>query len=103
MFKVGSQLFTAQGPRAVAKLVDLGFDIFLDLKFNDIPNTRGHAVASAVRMSRARWMTLHASGGLAMMQPAREPARGKKRRPALLAVRVLTSFDEAALREIGME
>src|ERR1700683_5515853 len=103
MCKVGSQLFTAQGPRAVAKLVDLGFDIFLDLKFNDIPNTVGHAVAAAVRMPRVRLMTLHASGGLAMMQAAREAAGGKKRRPALFAVTVLTSFDEAALREIGME
>jgi orotidine-5'-phosphate decarboxylase len=103
MFKVGSQLFTAEGPRAVTKLADLGFDIFLDLKFNDIPNTVGHAVAAAVRLPRVRLMTLHASGGLAMMQAAREAAGGKKNRPALLAVTVLTSFDEAVLREIGME
>jgi orotidine-5'-phosphate decarboxylase len=105
MFKVGSQLFTAEGPRAVTKLADLGFDIFLDLKFHDIPNTVAHAVAAAVRLPRVRLMTLHATGGLAMMQAAREAAGAgaKKNRPALLAVTVLTSFDEATLREIGME
>jgi orotidine-5'-phosphate decarboxylase len=105
MFKVGSQLFTAEGPRAVTKLADLGFDIFLDLKFHDIPNTVAHAVAAAVRLPRVRLMTLHASGGLAMMRAAREAAGAgaKKNRPALLAVTVLTSFDDPSLREIGME
>ncbi|MGA7841018.1 MAG: orotidine-5'-phosphate decarboxylase, partial [Candidatus Acidiferrales bacterium] len=103
MFKVGSQLFTSEGPRAVIKLADLGYDIFLDLKFHDIPNTVGHAVAAAVRLPRVRLMTLHASGGLAVMRAAREAAGTKKNRPALLAVTVLTSFDEPALREIGME
>ncbi len=94
MFKVGGQLFTAEGPRAVTKLADLGFDVFLDLKFHDIPNTVAHAVAAAVRLPRVRLMTLHASGGLAMMRAAREAAGAKKNRPALLAVTVLTSFDE---------
>jgi len=103
MFKVGAQLFTAEGPRAVTKLADLGFDVFLDLKFHDIPNTVAHAVAAAVRLPRVRLMTVHASGGLAMMRAAREAAGTKKNRPALLAVTVLTSFDEATLREIGME
>ena len=105
MFKVGSQLFTAEGPRAVTKLADLGFDIFLDLKFHDIPNTVAHAVAAVVRLPRVRLMTLHAAGGLAMMRAAREAAGAgaKKNRPALLAVTVLTSFDEPTLREIGME
>jgi orotidine-5'-phosphate decarboxylase len=103
MFKVGAQLFTSEGPRAVTKLADLGYDIFLDLKFHDIPNTVAHAVAAAVRLPRVRLMTLHASGGLAVMKAAREAAGAKKNRPALLAVTVLTSFDEAALREIGME
>ncbi len=103
MFKVGSQLFTSEGPRAVLKLADLGYDIFLDLKFHDIPNTVAHAVAAAVRLPRVRLMTLHASGGLAVMRAAREAAGTKKNRPALLAVTVLTSFDEATLREIGME
>jgi orotidine-5'-phosphate decarboxylase len=105
MFKVGNQLFTAEGPRAVTKLADLGFDIFLDLKFHDIPNTVAHAVAAVVRLPRVRLMTLHAAGGLAMMRAAREAAGAgaKKNRPALLAVTVLTSFNEATLREIGME
>ena len=103
MFKVGAQLFTSEGPRAVTKLADLGFDIFLDLKFHDIPNTAAHAVAAAVRLPRVRLMTLHASGGLAMMRAAREAAGSKKNRPLLLGVTVLTSFDEPTLREIGME
>jgi orotidine-5'-phosphate decarboxylase len=103
MFKVGAQLFTSGGPRAVTKLADLGYDIFLDLKFHDIPNTVSHAVAAVVRLPRVRLMTLHAAGGLAMMKAAREAAGTKKNRPALLAVTVLTSFDEPALREIGME
>ena len=103
MFKVGSQLFTAEGPRAVTKLADLGFDIFLDLKFHDIPNTVAHAVASAARLPRVRLLTLHASGGLAMMRAAREAAGGKQSRPLLLGVTVLTSFEEATLREIGIE
>ena len=102
MFKVGSQLFTGEGPRAVEKLAGLGFDIFLDLKFHDIPNTVAHAVAAAARLPRVRLMTLHAAGGLAMMQAAREAAGNKKNRPALLAVTVLTSSDEATLQEIGM-
>ena len=79
------------------------YDIFLDLKFHDIPNTVAKAVAAAVRLPRVRLMTLHASGGLAVMRAAREAAGSKKNRPALLAVTVLTSFDEATLREIGME
>ncbi len=103
MFKVGAQLFTSEGPRAVTKLADLGFDIFLDLKFHDIPNTVAHAVAAAVRLPRVRLMTLHASGGLAVMRAAREAVGTRKNRPALLAVTVLTSFDEPTLREIGME
>jgi orotidine-5'-phosphate decarboxylase len=103
IFKVGGQLFTAEGPRAVTKLADLGFDIFLDLKFHDIPNTVAHAVAAALRLPRVRLVTLHASGGLAVMRAAREAVGTKKHRPALLAVTVLTSFDEPTLREIGME
>jgi orotidine-5'-phosphate decarboxylase len=103
MFKVGAQLFTSEGARAVTKLADLGYDIFLDLKLHDIPNTVAHAVAAAVRLPRVRLMTLHASGGLAVMKAAREAAGTKKNRPALLAVTVLTSFDESTLREIGME
>jgi orotidine-5'-phosphate decarboxylase len=103
MFKVGGQLFTSEGPRAVTKLADLGFDIFLDLKFHDIPNTVAHSAAAATKLPRVRLMTLHASGGLAVMRAAREAVGSKKNRPALLAVTMLTSFDGATLREIGME
>jgi orotidine-5'-phosphate decarboxylase len=106
IFKVGSQLFTAEGPRAVQKLAGLGFDIFLDLKFHDIPNTVAGAVAAAAKLPRVRLLTLHASGGVKMMQAAREAVndsvKGKKTRPALLAVTILTSLDAKGLRSIGM-
>jgi orotidine-5'-phosphate decarboxylase len=102
MFKVGSQLFTSEGPAAVRKLAGLGCDIFLDLKFHDIPNTVGHAVAAAVKLPRVRLMTLHAAGGSAVLRAAREAAGNRRGRPALLAVTVLTSFDLASLQEIGM-
>jgi len=103
MFKVGGQLFTSEGPKAVEKLADLGFDVFLDLKFHDIPNTVAHAVAAAARLPGVRLMTLHASGGLDALRAAREAVGSKKNRPALLGVTVLTSFDLATLRQIGME
>jgi orotidine-5'-phosphate decarboxylase len=102
MFKVGSQLFTNEGPRAVQKLAGLGFDIFLDLKFHDIPNTVLGAVAAAARLPRVRLVNVHASGGVEMMRAAREAAGKRKNRPALLGVTILTSLDAAALRRIGM-
>ena len=102
MFKVGSQLFTNEGPRAVQKLAGLGFDIFLDLKFHDIPNTVVGAVAAAARLPRVRLVTVHASGGVDMMRAAREAAGKGKKRPALLGVTILTSLDATALRRIGM-
>ena len=71
-FKVGSQLFTSEGPRAVEKLAGLGFAIFLDLKFHDIPNTVGHAVAAAAKLPGVRLMTLHAANALAGLKAARE-------------------------------
>jgi orotidine-5'-phosphate decarboxylase len=106
MFKVGSQLFTTEGPRAVQKLAGLGFDIFLDLKFHDIPNTVAGAVAAAANLPRVRLLTLHASGGVKMMQAAREAVsesvKGKNTRPALLAVTILTSLNAKGLLSIGM-
>jgi orotidine-5'-phosphate decarboxylase len=102
MFKVGSQLFTTEGPRAVQKLAGLGFDIFLDLKFHDIPNTVAGAVAAAAKLPRVRLLTLHASGGAEMMRAAREGAGGGRARPQLLAVTILTSLDAKSLRGIGM-
>jgi orotidine-5'-phosphate decarboxylase len=101
-FKVGSKLFTAEGPRAVEKLAGLGCQIFLDLKFHDIPNTVAGAVAAAAELPNVRLLTLHASGGLAVMRAAREAIAGRKRRPALLGVTVLTSMDARALRETGV-
>lgn len=102
LFKVGSQLFTAEGPRAIEKLAGLGFGIFLDLKFHDIPNTVAGAVAAAAALPKVRMMTLHASGGAAMMQAAREALAGRKNRPALLGVTILTSLDAAGLRRVGI-
>lgn len=84
------------------KLAGLGFSIFLDLKFHDIPNTVAGAVAAAARLPGVRMMTLHTSGGLAMMKAGREAIAGRKQRPALLGVTILTSMDSAALRQIGI-
>ncbi len=102
LFKIGSQLFTAEGPRAVEKLAGLGLGIFLDLKFHDIPNTVAGAVSAAAGLPGVRMMTLHTSGGTAMMKAARQAVGTAKRRPMLLGVTILTSLDEAALRDIGI-
>jgi len=102
LFKIGSKLFTAEGPRAVRMLAATGAEIFLDLKFHDIPNTVAGAVAAAAELPHVRLLTLHTSGGLAMMRAAREALAGRKRRPALLGVTILTSLDAAAMRRIGL-
>jgi orotidine-5'-phosphate decarboxylase len=102
LFKVGSQLFTAEGPRAVEKLAGLGFGIFLDLKFHDIPNTVAGAVAAAARLPKVRLLTVHTLGGVAMMRAAREAVARKKSRPAVLGVTILTSHDAATLRSVGI-
>jgi orotidine-5'-phosphate decarboxylase len=102
ILKVGSQLFTSEGPRAVERLAGLGFGIFLDLKFHDIPNTVACAVAAAARLPKIRLMNMHASGGVAMMKAAREAAGGGKNRPKLLGVTILTSLNARALRRVGI-
>lgn len=102
MVKVGSQLFTSEGPRALQKLAGLGFGVFLDLKFHDIPNTVTGAVAAAADLPGVRMMTLHTVGDLAMMRAATEAIAGRKTRPALLGVTILTSLDAAALRRVGL-
>ncbi len=100
--KVGSQLFTSEGPRAVERLAGLGAGIFLDLKFHDIPNSVAGAVAAAADLPSVVMLTLHTTGGLAMMRAAREAMAGKKRRPALLGVTILTSLDAPALKSVGI-
>ncbi len=97
--KVGLQLFTAVGPAAVHEATSRGLDVFLDLKAHDIPNTVAGAVASAADIG-ARLMTVHGSGGRAMLSAALYATTGG--RPELLVVSVLTSLDDGDLREIGV-
>lgn len=98
--KVGKELFTVAGPTLVAQLADRGFDVFLDLKYHDIPNTVAAACKAAAGLGV--WMlNVHASGGRAMMSAAREALEGAPRRPKLIAVTVLTSMGAEDLREIG--
>lgn len=101
-FKVGKELFTAEGPRAVRALARTGAGIFLDLKFHDIPNTVAGAVASAARLPGVRLVNVHALGGEAMLRAARRALGRSRRRPRLLAVTILTSLDRAALRAVGV-
>jgi orotidine-5'-phosphate decarboxylase len=102
LFKVGLQLFSAEGPRAVKALAALGFEIFLDLKFHDIPNTVAGAVAAAAALPKVRLINVHALGGLEMMRAARDAVSGLRRRPAVLGVTILTSMDEAEMRRAGI-
>lgn len=101
--KVGKEMFTLFGPGLVNDLQQRGFEIFLDLKFHDIPNTAARAVAAAADMGV--WMVnVHAAGGARMMTAAREAlVPFGKDAPLLIAVSVLTSMEEADLREIGID
>ena len=99
--KVGFELFVAGGPRLVETLVGRGLDVFLDLKFHDIPNTVAAACRAAAELEV--WMlNVHASGGGGMMRAAREAIGGYRSRPLLIAVTVLTSLDDADLAETGI-
>ena len=106
-FKVGKELFVSEGPELVRRLRQTGAAVFLDLKFHDIPNTVAKAVAAAVRLD-VQMLTVHGSGGSAMMRAAetaaQETAAALGRTPPLvLGVTVLTSMDSAALSELGGE
>lgn len=99
--KVGKELFTAAGPAVVKSLVDRGFDVFLDLKFHDIPTTVAAACKAAVDLGV--WMlNVHACGGTAMLAAARQAVGAKGKGPKLIAVTVLTSMAEADLAAIGI-
>jgi orotidine-5'-phosphate decarboxylase len=99
--KVGKELFTAAGPDVVRALQDLGFEIFLDLKYHDIPNTVAGACRAAAKLGV--WMlNVHASGGEAMMRAAREALAGLARPPLLIAVTILTSLSQEDLARIGL-
>ena len=96
LVKVGLELFTAAGGDVVRRLADAGRAVFLDLKLHDIPNTVAGAVRAAARLPGVAMLTLHAAGGPDMIATAAEAAAGAARPPALLAVTVLTSLDDAA-------
>jgi orotidine-5'-phosphate decarboxylase len=100
--KVGKELFTAAGPAFVAAMAQRGFEVFLDLKFHDIPNTVALACKAAAQLGA--WMiNVHALGGRAMMTDAREAIETAPRKPKLIAVTVLTSMTEPDLREVGID
>jgi len=100
--KVGKQLFTSAGPSVVTALRDLGFEIFLDLKFHDIPNTVAQAVSVAADLGV--WMVnVHATGGSRMMSAARDALASYSQRPLLIAVTVLTSMAREDLAELGWD
>ena len=99
--KVGSQLFTADGPIIIDKLNELGFDIFLDLKFHDIPNTVKKALETVIKMGV--WMlNVHSLGGKEMLRAAYEVVEKVSIKPLLVGVTVLTSLNDKSLKEVGL-
>jgi orotidine-5'-phosphate decarboxylase len=98
IYKVGMQLYTAEGPQVVRDLIASGRDVFLDLKYHDIPNTVGAAVTEASQLG-VRMLTVHAAGGSKMLRAAVEAAKGALQ---VLAVTILTSMEAADLNEIGV-
>lgn len=100
--KVGKELFTATGPQFVEKLIAKDFKVFLDLKFHDIPTTVAKACQAASNLGV--WMlNVHASGGLEMMQAAKEAVSSSPSQPLLIAVTVLTSMNEGQFSLIGIK
>ena len=108
IFKVGSELFTAVGPEIIKKINSMGKKVFLDLKFHDIPNTVAKSAAAAARLG-VFMFNVHTLGGLEMMRKAAEVIRKISldeniERPKLIGVTILTSMDQAALKdELGIE
>ena len=107
MFKIGNQLFTAEGPKIVRQIIGAGEEVFLDLKFHDIPQTVAMAGVEAARLG-VRIFNLHALGGRAMMQRTSEAIRETAAResipcPIVLGVTVLTSHDQASVGEVGID
>jgi orotidine-5'-phosphate decarboxylase len=103
MFKVGLQLFTAEGPSLVMEIVETGGKVFLDLKFHDIPNTVKNAAVEAAKLG-VSMMTIHTAGGAAMMQAVASELREKfgNAKPLVVGVTVLTSLDDKGLGEVGV-
>lgn len=100
--KVGMELFTAAGPDLVARFAAQGFEIFLDLKYHDIPTTVAHACTQAAGLGV--WMlNVHTLGGRKMLAAARDAVERSSRRPLLVGVTLLTSHGEQELTEIGLE
>ena len=99
-YKIGKQLFTAEGPGIVRDLVASGRKVFLDLKFHDIPNTVAGAVKSAAEL-KVSMLTVHAEGGSKMLKAAAEAAAQSPAKPMILAVTILTSLSDSDLQEIG--
>lgn len=100
-YKVGMQLYTAEGPAIVRELVSSGRRVFLDLKYHDIPNTVGAAVREAAQLG-VSMLTVHASGGGKMLRAAAEAAANQAASPWVLAVTVLTSLDDGDLNMLGV-
>ena len=104
--KIGSRLFTLEGPALVKRIADTGMRVFLDLKFHDIPNTVAQAVEAAT-LTGAWMINVHAAGGVPMMQAAAKAAvdtarMARRPKPLVIAVTVLTSMDEPTLHEVGV-
>jgi len=100
--KVGSQLFTSSGPKVIRELKNLGFEIFLDLKFHDIPNTVRKSVETAIEMGV--WMlNVHSLGGREMLKAAYEAKETASKKPILIGVTMLTSLDNKSIKQVGLE
>ncbi len=101
-FKIGKQLFTSTGPELVREIVGMGEDVFLDLKYHDIPNTVAKAGAAAAELG-VKIFNVHASGGRKMMEAVRNEMNKLQNPPLVLAVTILTSLGEEDIREVGFD